>query len=115
MKEQSIRQLKVGQEIKSVLSEIFMKQDFYNPETFEQIDITISEVQVSADMRNATVYFHPLAGKNKENLESMLNPIASKIKGMMGKKLHLKRIPNLYFKLDDSFSEAQKMNELIKD
>jgi len=113
MREFSTRQLKIGQEIKAVLSELFMKQDFYDPETFQQIDITISEVQVSPDVRNATVFFHPLAGKNKDRIEAILNPMAGRIKGVVGKSMHLKRIPNLYFKLDDSFTEAQKMADLL--
>lgn len=113
MRTPSTRQLKVGQEIKSVLSEIFIKQDIYNPSTREAIDVTISEVQVSPDMRNATVFFIPLAGRNKKDVTEILNNIAKKIKGQMGRKLHLKRIPDLFFKIDDSFENAGKLNDLI--
>lgn len=113
MKSPSTRQLKVGQEIKSVLSEIFLKQDIYDPETFEQMDITISEVQVSPDLRNATVFFTPLAGKRKESASNVLNSIAGKMKGEVGKKMRIKRIPNLFFKLDDSFETAGNINDLI--
>ena len=115
MKEQSTRQLKVGQQIKEIISEIFMKQDIYDPQTLKPLEITISEVKVSADLRNATVFFFPLAGKDYDKLEAVLNPISGKIKGVVGKKMHIKRIPDLHFKLDDSFEKAQKVEELIKD
>jgi ribosome-binding factor A len=113
MKLPSTRQLKVGQEIKIVLSEIFMKRDIYDPNTFATIDITISEVQVSPDMRNATVYFAPLAGKGVDTVGEVLNIMAGKIKGQVGRKMHLKRIPSLYFKLDETFEKAGKLNDLI--
>lgn len=114
MKEFSTRQLKIGQEIKSVLADIFMRGDMYDPKTLETLDITISEVQVSPDLRNATVYFLPLAGKNKERMEKILNPIAGKLKGQISRRIHTKRIPNLYFKLDNTFEKAQTLDDAIK-
>ncbi len=113
MKLPSTRQLKVGQEIKTILSEIFIKQDIYDPKTFATIDITISEVQVSPDMRNATVYFAPLAGRSVDTVCDVLNAMAGKIKGQIGRKMHIKRIPSLYFKLDETFEKAGKLNDLI--
>jgi len=113
LKEFSTRQLKVGQEIKSVLSEIFMRGDFYDPQTFATLHITVSEVRVSPDLRNATVFFSPLGGKDQERMEDVLNPMAGKIKGLMGRKIQLKRIPSLHFKLDKSFENAAKINSLI--
>jgi len=113
LKEYSTRQLKVGQEIKTALSEIFVKRDIYDPETMRSLDITISEVRVSPDLRNATVFFIPLNGKDKDRMEDVLNPISGKFKGIIGKKLHIKRIPDLHFKLDKSFDNAANINSII--
>ena len=112
-KEPSQRQLKVGEELRHALSELFMRGDFYDPETRLTLDITISEVRVSPDMRNATVFFIPLGGKDSDRMEDVLNPISGAIRTMMGKKVHMKRLPALHFKLDESFDNAANINSII--
>jgi ribosome-binding factor A len=113
MKEFSTRQLKVGQEVKAILSEEFMRGDMYDPKTFKSINITISEVQVSPDLRNATVFFIPFAGIDKDRMVDVLTPLAGRLKGIIGKKMAIRNIPSLIFRLDQSFDEAKKMNDLI--
>ncbi len=115
MKEQSTRQLKVGQEIKEILSNEFMRGDIYNPETRASINITISEVKVSPDMRNATVYFIPFGTQgadHKSTLVALAN-VAGKLKGIVGKKMAIRNIPSFIFRIDNSFEEAKKMSELL--
>ncbi len=114
MKQPTTRQLKVGQEIKTILSEIFMKREIYDPVTFKEINITVSEVQVTADLGQATVYFIPLGGKDQDKMVGILQPIAGKIKWQIGKQLKIRTIPDLIFKLDKTFEAGQKMNELVK-
>jgi ribosome-binding factor A len=114
MKTQSTRQLKVGQEVKFILSEILMRGDFYHPETKKALQITISEVQVSPDLHNATVYFLPLGGKeDKAKMEEVLNKIAPAIKHQMFPKLKTKYVPNLRFKFDDIFENVTKLDEAL--
>lgn len=114
MKEFSTRQLKVGQEVKAILSEEFMRGDMYDPKTHKTINITISEVQVSPDLRNATVFFIPFAGGiEKERMVDVLTPLAGRLKGLIGRKMAIRNIPSLIFRLDESFDEAKKMNDLM--
>lgn len=115
MQEPSTRQLKVGQEVKSILSEVFMRGEIYDPKTFKEINITISEVKVSPDMRNATVYFIPF-GSNNQDVKSMqeaLANVAGKLKGIIGRKMAIRNIPSLIFRIDNSFEEAKKINDLL--
>jgi ribosome-binding factor A len=114
MKEFSTRQLKVGQEIKTILSEEFLRGDMYDPITHKSINITISEVQVSPDLRNATVFFIPFAGKEGDRMEKVLTPLAGRLKGIIGKKMSIRNIPSLIFRIDRSFDEAKKINDLFK-
>lgn len=115
MREQSTRQLKVGQEIKEILSEVFMRGDIYDPQSYKPINITISEVKVSPDMRNATVFFIPFGAQNQDSKPIMnaLSNVAGKLKGIVGKKMHIRNIPSFIFRIDNSFDEAKKMSELI--
>jgi len=115
VKEQSTRQLKVGQEIKTILSEVFMRGDIYDPQSHKAINVTISEVKVSPDMRNATVFFIPFGGQNidiKPVMTALAN-VAGKLKGIVGKKMHIRNIPSFIFRVDNSFDEAKKMADII--
>ena len=57
----SQRQLRVGEEIRHVLAEMVARAEFRDPDLAGQ-SITVTEVRVSPDLRNATVYVIPLAG-----------------------------------------------------
>ncbi len=114
MKEQSTRQLKVGQEIKEILSNEFMRGDIYDTATRQSINITISEVKVSPDLRNATVYYIPFgAQKDSKSIQKSLENVAGWLKGLVGKKMHIRNIPSFIFRIDNSFDEAKKMSDLI--
>ncbi len=109
----SQRQLKVGEELRHALSDIFVRGDFYDPDTRETITVTISEVSISPDLANATVYVMPLGGKNTDKTVDHLRRLSPRIRGLISKKVHLRRMPQLYFKLDESFIRASEMSELL--
>jgi ribosome-binding factor A len=113
MKEQSTRQLKVGQEVKFILSNIFMRGDIYDPETKQALQITISEVRVSPDMHNATVFFMPLGGKDKDKMPAVLNGLSHSLKKQLFSQLKTKYVPNLIFRLDDTFDNVSRLEEVL--
>ena len=111
-KPRSQRQLKVGEEIRRVLSEAFLRGDFY---VFGQksFSITVSEVRISPDLKNASVFVMPLAGKNAKEVMTFLKAITPELKRVIGKKLLLRLVPRLRFILDDSFEQAHRLNTLL--
>lgn len=108
----SQRQLKVGELIRHALSDIFLRGDFYGPDR-ESLSVTVSEVRVSPDLRNATVYFMPLAGKDKEKTTQQLNDLAGVLRSEVTRRVELRFSPALYFKLDESYENALKMEMLL--
>ena len=60
----SQRQLKVGEELRHLISNALLRESFYD-EHIENNNITITEVNVSPDLKNAKVYVMPLGGVNK--------------------------------------------------
>ena len=108
----SQRQLRVGETLRHVLSEILMRQDFFDPD-LANVSVTISEISVSPDLRNARVYTMPLGGINVDVILPALNRLAPVIQSLVAKKVHLRRTPRLRFFLDNSFENAAKMNQLL--
>ena len=108
----SQRQLRVGETLRHVLSEILMRQDFFDPD-LANASVTISEILVSPDLRNARVYTMPLGGINVDVILPALNRLAPVIQSLVAKKVHLRRTPRLRFFLDNSFENAAKMNQLL--
>ncbi|MDA8536596.1 30S ribosome-binding factor RbfA [Alphaproteobacteria bacterium] len=108
----SQRQLRVGETLRHSLSEILMREDFFDPD-LANVSITISEITVSPDLANARVYTMPLGGVNIEVVLPALNRLAPLIQSLVAKKVHLRRTPRLRFLLDESFENAARMNELF--
>ena len=109
----SQRQLKVGEEIRHVLATLLSRGELGNP-LIDDASVTVSEVRISPDLKNATAYMLPLAGKNKEQVREALNDESGTIRYLLGKKLHLKFVPRITFRVDDSFENASRMNEIFK-
>lgn len=107
------RPLRVGEEIRHILADIFMRGECRSPELFD-VAITISEVRVSPDLKNATAYIMPLAGENKETLLQALKDAAPEIRHHLSKRIKLRHTPRLHFTLDVSYDEAQRIDSLLK-
>lgn len=110
--EKSQRQLKVGEEIRHVISDILLKGSFYEP-ALDGVAVTISEVSISPDFSNARVYCMPLGGVDHDNVIRGLNTIANEIKHELSKRLTIRRTPRLKFVLDESFDIAGRVTSLI--
>ena len=108
----SQRQLRVGETLRHALSEILMREDFFDPDLVN-VSITISEISVSPDLSNARVYAMPLGGVNVDVVLPALNRLAPVIQSLVAKKVHLRRTPRLRFFFDDSFENAARMSQLF--
>ncbi|MAL79087.1 MAG: ribosome-binding factor A [Sneathiella sp.] len=109
----SKRQLRVGEELRHILSEILSRDIIHNPDV-AGASVTISEVKASPDMRNATVFVTTLGGINEDAAIAGLNRAAGVIQAEMGRHLTMKFTPKLIFKRDDSFDYGSHIDELIR-
>jgi ribosome-binding factor A len=109
------RPLRVGEAIRHALADIFMRGECHMPELAHSgISITVSEVRVSPDLKNATAYVMPLAGEHKEELIKALKEATPELRYLVSKKVDLRYMPRIHFTLDNSFDEAQRINNLLK-
>ncbi len=108
----SQRQLRAGEVIRHVLVEILHRENLREPE-LRGVSITISEVRISPDLKQASVYAAPLGGGHQSDVIKALNKIAPFIRGLLGKKIDLKFTPALKFMSDETFAEAQRIDALL--
>ena len=111
---QNQRQLRVGEEIRHALSDILMRGELHDPE-LDTVPITVSEVRISPDLKNATVFVMPLGGSNKETVLAALNRAAQELRKHVTGRMLLRFSPKLSFRLDYSFEEANRIENLMRD
>ena len=109
----SQRQLRVGELIKQNLGQIFLRNEAKVP-TLKTRNITVTEVRMSPDLKNAKAYVIPLGGKNTEETVSTLTEFSHLIRKALSKKVDMKFLPKVYFVGDESFDYAEKIEKLIK-
>ena len=108
----SQRQLKVGETLKKIIANLFIKDQIVLP-SISTRNITISEVRVSPDLRHARVYFMPLSGNEPEVALKILNQFSYEVKKRVKTAWTAKFLPNLKFVVDQSFDYAEKIEKII--
>ena len=109
----SQRQLRVGELIKQSLGQIFLRDEAKVP-TLETKNITVTEVRMSPDLKNARAYVIPLGGKDTENAVNVLTKFSHRIRKVLSKKIDMKFLPKVSFIGDKSFDYAEKIEKLIQ-
>ena len=108
----SQRQLKVGEELRHLISNALHRETFYD-EVIETSNITITEVNVSPDLKNAKVYIMPLGGKQKLQVLDSLNKVKGHIKKLISGSITLRQIPKISFIIDNSFEYANHIDQIL--
>ena len=109
----SQRQLRVGEELRHLISNALHRETFYDA-VLESNNITVTEVNVSPDLKNAKVFIMPLGGENKIEVLESLNRIKGYIQKLISSEIQLRQIPRLSFVIDSTFEYANRIDVLIK-
>ena len=109
----SQRQLRVGENLRHALAQILTRGDIRDPE-LAGVSVTVTQVVPSGDMRHATAFVEPLGGKNARQVVAALNRHKAYLRGEMGRLITLKFTPDLRFVEDESFAEAEKIENILK-
>ncbi len=109
----SQRQLRVAEEIRHALAGLLMRGELRDP-LVAGISVTVSEVRISPDLKNATVFAMPLAGAHVGDVLKGLNRSAPYLRSQVGHALQLRYAPTLNFVEDKSFDEAHHIEELLR-
>jgi ribosome-binding factor A len=108
----SQRPLRVGEEVRHVLAEIFERGELRDP-VLQNMALTVTEVRMSSDLRQASVYVLPLGGGHAPEVLAALGRAKGFLRSRIGARIRLRYVPDLHLRLDATFEEASRINALI--
>jgi ribosome-binding factor A len=109
----SQRQLRVGETVRHALAEILAHGNVHDPDLEGHI-ITVPEVRMSPDLKLANVYVMPLGGRDTEIVMAALNRNKKFLRGEVAHRVNLKFAPEIRFRIDDRFEEAERIEKLLR-
>src|ERR1700682_1082662 len=109
----SQRQLRVGETVRHALAEILVSGSVHDPDLEGHI-ITVPEVRMSPDLKLATVYVMPIGGRDTENVIAALERNKKFLRGEVARRVNLKFAPDIRFRVDDRFDEAERIEKLLR-
>ncbi len=112
-KSRSQRQLRVGEVIRHALVRVLGRGEARDP-GLEGVSITVTEVQISPDFRNATAYVMPLGGADANQVLESLARAAPYFRRLIASEIDIRRLPALTFHLDHSFDNASRIDVLLR-
>jgi len=107
------RQLRVGEEVRHILAHSLSLQHS-GDSMLDRSSITVTEVRVSPDLQNATVFIVPLGGKNLKEILAALKEKSWFFRKEVARQLKTRVVPRLVFQADLSFDQAQRIDSLLR-
>lgn len=109
----SQRQLRVGEQVRHAIADI-LAQGIVHDADLEGHIITVPEVRMSPDLKLATVYVMPLGGRDTEIVIAALERNKKFLRGEVARRVNLKFAPDLRFRVDERFDEAERIEKLLR-
>ncbi|GGB96950.1 ribosome-binding factor A [Novosphingobium endophyticum] len=110
----SVRLLKVGEQVRHVISEILTRQQVHD-DTLTGHSVSVTEVRMTPDLRQATVYVKPLLGQDEDEVLKALRTHTAYFQREVAQRLRLKFAAKIRFRADESFDEASRIDALLSD
>jgi ribosome-binding factor A len=109
----SQRQLRVGEIVRHAVAEILSQGHVHDPDLEGHI-ITVPEVRMSPDLKLATIYVMPLGGRDTDVVIAALERHKKFLRGEVARRVNLKFAPDIRFRADDRFDEAERIEKLLR-
>ncbi|WEK41858.1 MAG: 30S ribosome-binding factor RbfA [Candidatus Sphingomonas colombiensis] len=111
--EKSVRTLRVGEQVRHVLSEVLQRGDVHD-DTLASHLVSVTEVRMSPDLRHATVFVKPLLGRDEEAVLKALRTNTAFLQREVARRINLKYAAKLKFLSDESFDEGSHIDALLR-
>ena len=111
--ERSVRLLRVGEQMRHILSEILARGDVHD-DTLAKHLVSVTEVRMSPDLRHATVFVKPLLGQEEEAVMKALRTNTAYLQREVAHRVQMKYAAKLKFLPDESFDEGAHVAALLR-
>lgn len=111
--EKSVRTLRVGEQVRHILSEILQRGDVHD-DVLSTHMVSITEVRMSPDLRHATVFVKPLLGKDEDAVLKALRTNTAYLQREVAHRVKMKYAARLKFLSDESFDEGSHIDQLLR-
>ncbi|CAN5222028.1 30S ribosome-binding factor RbfA [soil metagenome] len=109
----SVRLLRVGEQVRHVLSEILARGDVHD-ETLQSHLVSITEVRMSPDLRHATAFVKPLLGQDEEAVLKALRTNTAYLQREVANRVRMRYAAKLKFLADESFDEGVHIDKILR-
>ena len=110
---QGYRPDRVGDQIRQELSEILSRGEVHDPGIGF---ITLTRVQVTADLQLARVFYTSLGDPNaRKETARALKRATGFFRRQIGARLQLRRVPELEFRFDESIAHQDRIEQILRD
>jgi ribosome-binding factor A len=109
----SQRQLRAGELVRHALAELLARGEVHDP-VIQGHMITVPEVRMTADLRLATIFVMPLGGRDENEVLAALNRNKRYLRGEIARRINLKFAPDIRFRIDERFDEAERIENLLR-
>jgi ribosome-binding factor A len=110
----SVRLLKVGEQVRHILSELLMRQVVHD-EVLSAHTVSVTEVRMSPDLQHASVFVKALLGEDEEIVLKALRTNTAFFQREVAQRLRLKFAPKVKFLADESFDTASRIESILAD
>lgn len=110
----SVRVLRVGEQVRHILSEILMRGDVHDATLASHL-VSITEVRMSLDLRHATAFVKPLLGRDETDVLKALRTHTAYLQREVARRVKMKYAAKLKFLADESFDEGGRIDALLRD
>lgn len=109
----SQRSLRAAELIRHAMAEVLSRGDVHDP-VLETHLITVPEVRLSPDLRQATIYVMPLGGHDRKKVLEALERNKKFLRTEIAHRVNLKFAPDIHFRIDERFDEAERIDRLLR-
>ena len=108
----SQRQLRVGELVRHALADILARGEIADPD-LDGVVLTVPEVRMSPDLKNATALVMPLGGRNTKKVMAGLERSRRWLRGQIARRVNLKFAPDVRFQLDTRYDDDDAVTTLL--
>lgn len=113
----SQRQLRVAEAVRHALAGVCERGEVHDP-VFDRVSVTVSEVRMSPDLRQATAFVSALGGSGRPDCTEVVAALERArpfLRHRIGRMVRLKYVPELSFRADELYEQASRIDRLLAD